>query len=224
MSRTIGRPRAQASATGRSTQQDIVAAAARVFTEVGYGSASTHKIAREARISQPTLYHYYAGKADLLLELLLETVGPSVAFAEAQQEDDGPATSRLAALCLYDVTLLLAGEHNIGGLYLLPELAEQHFAPFHSMRTRLYRCYRGLAAEILGVETDAAHPRASLVFGLVESTILRRRTQEDLDATVVGADVADAALAILGASRSQRARAVERGRRLAATALEAAKN
>lgn len=211
MARTIGRPRTHASTTGRGTQQDILAAAARVFTEVGYGGASTHRIAREARISQPTLYHYYDGKAALLLDLLMATVRPSLTFAEGQRGGDSPAEVQLAALCAYDVTLLLSGEHNLGSLYLLQELAEEQFAPFRAERTALYRCYRSLVAAVLGTDEASAHGRASLVFGLVESVILRRRTEPALDDATVAREVADAALAILGLDAAARNPVVRAG-------------
>jgi len=217
MAGTIGRPRAQASTTGLGTQRDILTAAARLFTEIGYGGTSTHAIAREARISQPTLYHYYSGKHEILLELLLETVRPSAEFAGRLRAGSEAATARLAALCVFDVMLLLSDQHNIGALYLLPELGDERFADFRAERTALYRHYRDLVAEVLGGGAAEAHDRASLVFGLVESVILRRRTEPGLVASTVAGEVADAALAILGVGGRSRASAVRRGAALATT-------
>lgn len=221
MARTIGRPRARASATGEDTRTDILRAAASLFTTIGYGGVSTHRIAAEARISQPTLYHYFSGKHEILLELLLTTVQPSVDFATGPDTVGLAPAARLAALCQLDVTVLLSGEHHISSLYLLPELADERFAPFAATRDALYAAYRDRVAELLGVAAPEAHDRASLVFGLVESTILRRRTESGLDAAVVGPDVADAALAILGVGAEDRVRAVAEGR-AAAAAVSAA--
>lgn len=199
MASAIGRPRAQGpSASGLGTERDILEAAARLFCEEGFGSTSTYKIAAAARISQATMYHYFAGKHDILLALLLETVRPSVAFADQLATRREAADVRLWALCAYDARLLLSGAHNTGALYLLPEVADERFAQFAAERTRLFEVYRDLVAEVLGVDAAAAHGRASLVFGLVESVILRRRT--DRPGELAGAEeaVADAALRVLG--------------------------
>lgn len=195
----LGRPRAKGPSTsGLTTEQDILVAAARLFCEVGYGSTSTYAIAQAAGISQASMYHYFSGKHAILLALLLETVEPSVEYATALADRDEPTDVRLWALCAYDVGLLLAGEENTGSLYLLPELGDERFAAFHAERTRLYRVYRGLVADLLGEDDQDAHARASLVFGLVESVILRRRTDPDLGAADVAPSIADAALRVLG--------------------------
>ncbi len=207
MART-GRPRAKGpSASGLTTEEDVLAAAARLFCEVGYGSTSTYAIAREAGISQASMYHYFAGKHEILLALLLRTVEPSVAFASTLRASTEPADARLWALCDYDVGLLLAGSDNTGSLYLLPELGDERFAPFHDERRRLFEVYRDLVAEVLDADSAAAGTSARLVFGLVESVILRRRTEPGLRAAEVGPTIADAALRIVGV-REQRLRRV----------------
>ncbi|MFI5937379.1 TetR/AcrR family transcriptional regulator [Actinoplanes sp. NPDC051494] len=192
---TLGRPRAKGpSRSGLSTEQDILVAAARLFCEAGYSGASTHRIAAEAGISQATMYHYFAGKQDILLRLLLATVRPSVTYALGLAGRDEPADARLWALCAYDVRLLLAGRDNIGSLYLIPEVAGDAFAEFRAEHARLYAVYHDLVAAVLGVPDAAA---TGLVFGLVESVILRRRAEGEMDADVVAPAIADAVLRVL---------------------------
>lgn len=206
----VGRPRAAGPSTsGLTTEEDILVAAARLFCEVGYGSTSTYAIAREAGIAQASVYHYFNGKHAILLELLLRTVHPSVEFAAALLVQDGPAVARLRALCEYDVHLLVATSENIGALYLLPELGDERFAPFHAERNRLYDVYRQLIGECPGVDPTGADELARLVFGLVESVILRRRAEPGLGVLgsagpgfahhTIATSVADAALRIIGA-------------------------
>ncbi|WP_306215248.1 TetR/AcrR family transcriptional regulator [Actinoplanes sp. RD1] len=195
---TLGRPRAKGPSTsGLTTEEDILVGAARLFCEAGYGSVSTHKIAAAAGISQATMYHYFAGKQAILLRLLLATVRPSVAYATALAGRDEPADARLWALCAYDVRLLLSGPENTGALYLLPEVADEAFAEFHAEHARLFAVYHDLVAAVLGTDRAAARPSASLVFGLVESVILRRRAEGAMDADVVAPLIADAALRTL---------------------------
>ncbi len=64
MARTPDPERAQA------RRQAILQAAAQVFAEVGYHSATTRQIAARARVSEGTLYTYFPNKARLLTEML----------------------------------------------------------------------------------------------------------------------------------------------------------
>lgn len=193
-------------ASGLSTEQEIRAAAARLFCTEGYGSTSTYKIAQAARISQATMYHYFAGKHEILLALLLDTVRPSVEFAADLTASTEPAATRLWRLCAYDARLLLSGEENLGSLYLLPELGDERFAPFHVERQRLFETYRDLvsaAGHLAGADLAAV---THLVFGLVESVILRRRADADLGPGME-ARIADAALRVAGLDEDAVARA-----------------
>ncbi|PJJ54278.1 AcrR family transcriptional regulator [Mumia flava] len=200
MASKLGRPRAQGPSTsGLTTEEDILVAAAALFCESGYGSTSTHAIARAAGISQASMYHYFAGKHAILLELLLATVRPSTAFAASVADAEADAETRLWALCAYDVHLLLSGQENTASLYLLPELADERFAEFHAERQRLFGVYRTLVGAVLGVGPEDAQEEASLVFGLVESTILRRRNEPEMVVRGAGERLADAALRLLGA-------------------------
>lgn len=214
--RPLGRPRATGPSTsGLSTHDDILAASARLFCSVGFGGTSTYAIAREAGISQASMYHYFEGKHAILLELLMRTVHPSVEFATALLDRrEEPAESRLWALCAYDVTLLVSGAENTGSLYLLPELGDERFASFHAERDRLQGVYRQLVGACDGVAPQDADLMARLVFGLVESVILSRRSEAenpefDGAAGDISGAIADAALRILGlpADRITQARA-----------------
>lgn len=198
MAGTRGRPRASASTSGLTTEEDIRLAAATLFCTEGYGSTSTYAIARAAGISQATMYHYFAGKHEILLALLLDTVRPSVELALELVDRPEPAATRLWTLCAFDTRLLVSGTVNLGSLYLLPELSDPRFAPFHVERQRLFDTYRDLVAAAGDVERAEVQAVASLVFGLVESVILRRRTEPDLRAGDVDVRTADAALRLLG--------------------------
>lgn len=190
-SASTGRPRASGSSlTGQGTRADILAAGAALFCTEGYGGTSTHALAAAAGIRQASLYHYFGGKQAVLLELLLGTVQPSLeTAAQLLAREEHPAV-RLWALCVSDARLLAAGEHSIGSLYLLPELADERFAPFHERRAELETAYRTLVAAC-GVEDPAAG--AALVLALVENVILQRRR----GAALAPERIAEAALRVL---------------------------
>lgn len=202
MTRSTGRPRtAGNSPTGHGTRADILYAGARLFCSVGYGSTSTHALAEAAGIRQASLYHYFRGKNEILLELLVGTVRPSVEAAAFLLNRPEPAAARLWALCASDVSLLTAGEVNLGSLYLLPELTDDAFAPFHDLRSELEDAYQELIGQCLEATVPAPETAASLtaplVLGLVESIILQRRRAPASIDTRTPAAIADAALRIL---------------------------
>ncbi|WP_298459832.1 TetR/AcrR family transcriptional regulator [uncultured Cellulomonas sp.] len=199
MARRPGRPRASAGPdTGRGTAQDILDAAAALFCTVGYTSTSTYAIAERAGVRQASIYHHFAGKHAILLELLLGTVRPSLANVDALAGGDAPIPARLWALCHADVTLLCAGRDNLGALYLLPEVADDRFAEFRRLHADLRTGYERLVAGFPGVAPEEAPDLAALVLGLVESVILLRRGEPALRAQDVAPRVADAVQRILG--------------------------
>jgi len=191
-----GRPRAAGpSPTGQGTRADVLTAAAALFCTRGYTSSSTHAIAEAAGIRQASMYHHFERKHDILLALLLETVQPSLEVAaRLLAEDDEPA-ARLWALCVADVRLLSAGPHNVGALYLLPEVSEDAFRPFRERRSELETTYRTLVAAS-GVTADRVGISTSLVLGLVESVILQRKRGVEITDRTAEA-IASAALRVL---------------------------
>ncbi|MFC7310604.1 TetR/AcrR family transcriptional regulator [Streptomyces monticola] len=201
--RRVGRPRAeQRPDRGLTPRGELLDAAAELFTTLGFGATTTRAVAERAGMRQATMYHYVSGKEDLLAQLLESTVKPSLVLAAALlAQSERPAEARLWQLCRSDVELLCGGRHNLGALYLLPEVRAERFAPFHRMRAELKGAYRqllhrsrpggGLGAAELALRTD-------LVFGLVEGVILIRRSDPDRPVAAFAEATADAVLRIAG--------------------------
>ncbi|MFI0896519.1 TetR/AcrR family transcriptional regulator [Streptomyces sp. NPDC020983] len=198
--RRVGRPRAQARPdSGLTPRQEILAAAAELFTTRGYTATTTRAVAERAGMRQATMYHYVSGKEELLAELLEGTVTPSLALARSLLADrERPAERRLWELCRADVELLCAGPHNLGALYLLPEVRAERFAAFRSARGELREAYAALlAATAVGAALPPGEPalRADLLFALIEGVILAPRDRTGAD---FASATADAALRIAG--------------------------
>ncbi|MFG2939189.1 TetR/AcrR family transcriptional regulator [Streptomyces sp. NPDC048282] len=201
--RRVGRPRvAQRADSGLEPRAELLVAAAELFTTHGYAATTTRAVAERAGMRQASMYHYVSGKEELLAELLESTVTPSLAYArELLAEDATPAGERLRALCRADVELLCAGPHNLGALYLLPEVRAERFAGFRAVRAELKDAYRQLIAA-----TDAGGAlgkgelelRTDLVFGLIESVILIHRSEPERPVGEFARATADAALRIAG--------------------------
>ncbi|MFI9173452.1 TetR/AcrR family transcriptional regulator [Streptomyces lincolnensis] len=202
-SRRVGRPRAaQRPDSGLEPREELLAAAAELFTSLGYAATSTRAVAERAGMRQASMYHYVSGKEELLALLLESTVTPSLAYARELLADDAtPAEKRLWELCRADVEVLCGGSHNLGVLYLLPEVRDERFAGFHAVRDELKDAYRQLiAATAAGgaLSKGALELRTDLVFGLIEGVILVRRSDPDRSVSVFAEATADAALRIAG--------------------------
>jgi AcrR family transcriptional regulator len=173
----------------------VLDAAAELFVSRGYSATSTRSIAEKAGLRQASLYHYFAGKEDILAELLTGTVRPSLRMATALAAMPGSDWAKLWALCRFDIELLCSGPHNLGALYLLPEVAAARFADFRRERAELKDAYRALAG--------AGEMPTDLLFGLVEGVILTRREKPLLDVAAFAAAGADAALRVAGCPEAQ---------------------
>jgi AcrR family transcriptional regulator len=208
----VGRPRATGESAGeRDSRQDLLDAAAELFVERGYAATSTRAVAERAGLRQASLYHYFGGKEDILAVLLEGTVLPSLRMAGLLGEQAGTAAAKLWALCRFDLELLCASEHNLGALYLLPEVAAPRFAEFRAERAELKECYRALVARIVQTNVDTS---ADLLFGLVEGVILTRREKSIPDVAAFAAAGADAGVRVAGCAEADLAAIRAEGRRL----------
>ncbi|KIF03836.1 TetR family transcriptional regulator [Streptomyces sp. RSD-27] len=204
--RRVGRPRADRlrEPSGRPPREELLRAAAELFTVRGYAATTTRAVAERAGMRQATMYHYFGGKEELLAELLESTVAPSLALSRRLLAETGrPAARRLWELCRADVLLLCGGPFDLGALYLLPELHRPKLARFRRMRAELRDNYRALldatpvGAELAG-DTAGLALRNDLVFGLVEGVMLVHRSDPGRPVAAFAEAAADAALRIAG--------------------------
>lgn len=187
---------------GSATRQRIVDAATALFVTRGYGGTSTRDIAAAVGIKQPSLYAHFAVKSDLLLEVLLQALRPSLEESARLQADPTlSAVERLSALVSFDVRLLCSGAANRGLLAYLPEVrATDVAAELASHQKVLHDAYRVLVADVLAerrLHGDADRLTTS-VFALVEGTVLRRVVDPELDPDATAAEVAAGALRLIG--------------------------
>lgn len=212
--RRVGRPRADRlrPQSGRPPREELLCAAAELFTARGYAATTTRAVAERAGMRQATMYHYFDGKEDLLAELLESTVAPSLVLARQLLADTRrPAARRLWELCRSEVLLLCGGPYDLGALYLLPEVGGARLARFHRMRAELRDAYRQLlggtcaGTELAGDRAGLAL-RNDLVFGLIEGVMLIHRAApaRPVPVAVFAEATADAALRIAGVGAAAR--------------------
>lgn len=200
-----------------SAREEILDAAAQLFSEQGYAGTSTRAIALAVGIKQASLYYHFTNKEQILMELLVMTVDPSLDAATLLADHHDLPEAKLWAQAAYDVRLFCSGRWNIGALYLLPELRSASFAGFQEQRRELRAAYAGLVADGAArgaFATENLPVATDLVFGLVEAVVPIRQDRGHLDADAFAHTIADGCLRLLGCPPRKAAAAARRGSRL----------
>ena len=193
-----GRPRLERSRRpGKTAREEILDAAAELFTTYGYANTSTRRIADAVGVRQASLYHHFATKDDILDALLAGTVDEPLRLAGELLAEGDPASARLHALVVADVTQLCGSRWNLGALYLLPELRVDRFERFRQDRAELRDRYRRLATAVIA-ECDGPPDAVELPFRLAESVINCRSDDDGGSPPEQPWVIADGALRALG--------------------------
>jgi AcrR family transcriptional regulator len=137
----VGRPRATPRTSDGETREELLDAAAELFSRVGYGGATTREIARVAGIRQPSLFHHFESKRELFAELLDRTVQPGLDILDRLAELEPPPDVSLYVLAYCDTHNLCAGRYNVPILQLLPDAGRSAFVAFWAKRERLINGY-----------------------------------------------------------------------------------
>jgi AcrR family transcriptional regulator len=214
-----GRPRiTDQRRPGDTPREEILDAAAELFTAYGYTATSTRAIADAVGIRQSSIYHHFETKDDILDNLLVRTVNATAVLAKQLVGYPSSAASRLYVMVWYDARQLLANRWNIGALFQFPESRGTKFPHFESRREYLRKCYRQLASQTCAdssvwqnkpkIEITVA---TELPFHLVESVIqIRLDSPEWFDKVgpdAIATGVADSCLRALTAVSTAKLRA-----------------
>ena len=166
-----GRPRhIQEDTSGRTPREQILDASAQLFVSQGFAATSTREIAEDVGIRQASLYYHFAGKDEILAELLDMTVRPALEALTEIAEIEGDA-ERLYALALHDATALSKLMHNIG---ILPSLPDVESSEYEVARNDLRRTYAtlGVACASQAVkDTVSKNQLGDLLITMVESVV-----------------------------------------------------
>ncbi|GAA1776097.1 TetR/AcrR family transcriptional regulator [Luedemannella helvata] len=164
-----------------NTRDEILAAAARQFANVGYKGASLHDIAVEVGCSKATLLYHFAGK-DAILAALVEPPARELAALDERLSAMSAGQARDAAIEGF-VDLVLAYRREIALIYHdLPHLFHQPaFADVKPLTDRL------VAALARGTD-PSAQLAAKVVLAGTAAVVLDPEcaTDPDLRATLIG--------------------------------------
>lgn len=189
------------------TRERLLAAAAEIFVEDGFGRASVDAVAERAGYSKGAVYSNFDGKEDLFLELLRRKLEGDVAELRAMMQASADVDDLMAALRTY-----LSGH---GEVLDFTRVAAEFLAqarnpsPYAEACARLYADQRAALAELLtvffqrvGLQPPA--PVARLAAGLVATTLglaVQRSVAPDvITAELWGASVESALRMMLAAA------------------------
>jgi AcrR family transcriptional regulator len=210
-----GRPRAVGDHNSTlSSREQILDAAAALFSEAGFAGSSTRAIADRVGIRQQSLYYHFAGKDEILAELLSASVRPSIEFVErieAHVPHEISPAGALFALASTDARTLRRAPHNIGTLYLLPEIQDPRYNTFRQERVQLRAIYGRLGAAAAHPEVAASigEDRLGIILIQLAEVVIQLRREDESNGIDDDASIATSCLRVLGLSTAEIAAARE---------------
>jgi AcrR family transcriptional regulator len=130
-----------------TTRERILREASYAFARKGYGATSTREIADAVHIRQPSLFHHFATKADIMKELLSHSLDAPTAVAERAAAADGPATDRLYEYLVFDIVHIVGSPYALGGLHDDDVMELPEFGAWHALRDRLRAAREAMVAQ-----------------------------------------------------------------------------
>src|SRR5690349_633933 len=82
-------------AAGVDKRTELIAKAVTIFSAKGFRGTSMNQIAAAGGIHKSTLYHYFTGKEELLVEIYGDVLGANVLAAERILASDQPTAVKL---------------------------------------------------------------------------------------------------------------------------------
>lgn len=127
-------PKADARRT--DTRERILYEASKLFAAMGYHATTTREIARAVGIRQPSLFHHFATKREIMQALLTYDLD-AFSFVESLASEEGPASVRLYRYLRDDVALVAQSPYNLSGLYTDEVMGDPDFAPWAERADRI---------------------------------------------------------------------------------------
>jgi AcrR family transcriptional regulator len=199
MHASLPRPNAipghRASRRADARRMEILRAAARVFRDRGFDGAGMREIAAEADLSPGILYHYFAGKHEILYFCQDRSLDRMLAAVAAARASAAPAAARLRAILVSHVHCLLDEVEGSVAHLAVEALPNDRRARIVAKRDRYERAIRSLIAE--GIARRELAPSADptlvtrAILGALNWSARWFRPGGPRDATAVAAELAN---------------------------------
>jgi len=205
MARTSKKPRKRTGPSGEqsigtskaSTRDRVLYEASRLFAHRGYYGTSTHAIAEAVGIRQPSLFHHFASKQEIMRALLSHDLDQPARRASELAEANGSPSARLYCYIRADTAHLAASPYNLIGLHRDEVLREPEFRAERRTEEQIYAAIHRLISE--GVEARELrdvdrHLAQELIVGLNDNTMRLASMRNALSPLEMAEFVADFAL------------------------------
>jgi TetR/AcrR family transcriptional regulator len=158
--RRAGRPRR----TGRSVvgdpTQDILAAAGRLFGQLGVEATTMSRLAAEVGLGQSSLYYYFRSRDEVVAALVAQANVVPLDLVKAVAAGEGSVAGKLYRFVRGDVEALCALPFDINEIHRLAARQREHFAGYWQERGQLERRLAALVrAGVAAGELRAVEPR-----------------------------------------------------------------
>ncbi len=143
----VGRPRARPVDEAESAPDAILRAARTLFRQQGLKATTTRQIADAAGLRQPTIFHYFPNKLEIVREIASQALAPELAFLEAEAERSADPPERLYRYAHFVVTNLVSNPYVIGSPLQFPELTPEAFNDFFTGYERIFEALKDILRE-----------------------------------------------------------------------------
>ena len=128
------------------TRERILYEASNLFAALGYHATTTREIARAVGIRQPSLFHHFASKPEIMQALLTYDLD-AFSFVETLAAEEGPAAVRLYRYLRDDVALVSRSPYNLSGLYTDEVMGDPDFALWARRSDQLHAAVEQIARD-----------------------------------------------------------------------------
>ena len=177
------------------TRDEILAAAAQIFSQKGFHATSMQDIAQAVNLQKASLYHHISSKQEILVDVLDQALDLLIANMQRVMQQPLPPDELLRqAMCVYMTTILQ--QRDLAGVLLLehrslePELHSRHI-PRRDRFEGLWRdlINQGLQAGLFSCDDPAMAARALL--GAMNWAITWYRPEGKLSAEQIAGQFTD---------------------------------
>jgi TetR/AcrR family transcriptional regulator len=154
--RRVGRPRATPSEGDLAPRDEILGAAARLFSERGVADVTMSEIASRAGLRQASLYYWFRRKEEILAEIVEQVNRVPLDFVLKLEDEAGDPAVQLWRLIRFDVEALCRFPFDINEVHRLSRRAPDAFEVYWRERQALNDAVERLVSR--GIEEGRFRP------------------------------------------------------------------
>ncbi|HIW47616.1 MAG TPA: TetR/AcrR family transcriptional regulator [Candidatus Yaniella excrementigallinarum] len=174
-------------------RQTLVDLCVKVFNRHGYDATSMGMLATELGISKSAIYHHVKTKEEILQSALTEALGGLESVMEQAETTEGPATSKIEALIIGAVEILIEKQPSVTLLLRLrgnSKVETDALARRRNLTNRLASLIAAAQAEESVRDTVDPQTMARLVFGTINSVADWYQPEKSINAKETGRTLA----------------------------------